>query len=129
MGLSNIALVIAVQTSVSWEYRGVATASTMFFRINGGAMAVAVMGGILVRALAVDPTIPPDAASRMLSREGVAAINPELLQKVSIYLESGLSTIFVAIAGLSLIALLAALSFPHVTPLTERHADVTPVPH
>lgn len=126
MGLANIALVIAVQTSVSWEHRGVATASTMFFRINGGAIAVAVMGGILVRALAVDPSVPPDIASRMLSREGATALQPELLQKVSGYLESGLETIFVTIAGLSLVALVAALSFPKVAPPNERH--VTPEP-
>ncbi len=129
MGFANIALVIAVQTSVSWEYRGVATASTMFFRINGGAIAVAVMGGILVRALAVDPSIPPDAASRMLSREGMAAIAPELLEKVAGYLEGGLGTIFYAIAGLSVVALIAALLFPDVAPPATSRGDVTPMPH
>src|SRR5262249_30253740 len=36
MGFANTAQVIAVQTSVSFKERGVATASTMFFRSIGG---------------------------------------------------------------------------------------------
>lgn len=116
MGFANIALVIAVQTSVSWEYRGVATASTMFFRINGGAIAVGLMGGILVQALSVDPTIPKDAASRMLSKEGLASFPPELMQRLAGLLETGLGTIFWIIASLAAIGAIAALFFPKITP-------------
>jgi EmrB/QacA subfamily drug resistance transporter len=116
MGFANIALVIAVQSSVSWEYRGVATASTMFFRINGGAIAVGLMGGILVRALSVDPTIPKDAASRMLAKEGLVSMPPELLERISVHLEKGLGTIFWLIAGLSVFGATAALFFPYVPP-------------
>ncbi len=127
MGAANIALVIAVQTSVPWEYRGVATASTMFFRINGGAIAVGIMGGILVRALAVDPTIPQDAASRMLSREGITSMDPLLLEKVAGYLEKALGTIFVVIFGLALIAFVAAWFFPKGTP--GKTAESIPAPN
>ena len=42
MGFANTALLIAVQTSVDWSERGIATASTMFFRTMGGAIAVGV---------------------------------------------------------------------------------------
>lgn len=124
MGAANIALVIAVQTSVPWEYRGVATASTMFFRINGGAIAVGVMGGILIRALAIDPSIPEDAASRMLSREGVASMDPLLLQKVSTHLEKALGTIFFVTLGLALVAFVAAWFFPRVMP--AKRPEETP---
>lgn len=132
MGFANIALVIAVQTSVSWEYRGVATASTMFFRINGGAIAVGFMGGILVRALSVDPTIPKDAASRMLSKEGLASFPPELMQRLAGNLEKGLGTIFWIIAGLATVGAIAALFFPQITPSKDRPADAgtsAPVEH
>src|SRR5690349_17207279 len=40
LGLANTALLIAVQTSVEWRQRGVATASTMFARTIGGTLAV-----------------------------------------------------------------------------------------
>lgn len=127
MGCANIALVIAVQTSVSWEYRGVATASTMFFRINGGAISVGAMGGILVSALAADPSIPKDAASQMLSRDGLASVDPALIQKVSVQLERGLGTIFWTIVGLSIVAVSAALFFPK--PREDGPVDVPPVGH
>jgi EmrB/QacA subfamily drug resistance transporter len=116
MGFANIALVISVQTSVSWEFRGVATASTMFFRINGGAIAVGAMGGILISALAMDSTIPKDAASRILSREGLASIEPSLIERIAGHLERGIGTIFWVVAGLSGIAFVCALFFPNVHP-------------
>ena len=40
LGFANTPLVIAVQSSVPWNRRGVATASTMFFRTIGGTLAV-----------------------------------------------------------------------------------------
>ena len=52
MGLANTPLIIAVQSSVPWSRRGVATASTMFFRTIGGTLAVGVLGGVLAHALA-----------------------------------------------------------------------------
>lgn len=119
MGFANVSLIIAVQMSVSWEYRGVATASTMFFRIIGGTVAVGVMGGVIVTALAVDPTIPKDAASQLLSREGMAKIAPEIVDKIAGYLETGLGTVFWMIASLSAIAFFCALFFPNVRPASD----------
>src|SRR5206468_1615126 len=52
LGFANTALLIAVQTSVAWRQRGVATASTMFFRTIGGTLAVGALGGVLASALA-----------------------------------------------------------------------------
>src|SRR3989440_6970334 len=40
-------LILAVQNAVPWNVRGVATASTQFFRTIGGTVGVAVMGTIL----------------------------------------------------------------------------------
>jgi hypothetical protein len=100
----------------------------MFFRINGGAIAVGAMGGILISALAVDPSIPKDAASRMLSKDGFASLDPELVQRVAGHLEQGLGTIFWTIAGLSTIAAFVALFFPKAT--AENGApDVPSVSH
>ena len=47
LGFTNTPLVIAVQSSVPWNRRGVATASTMFFRTIGGTLAVGLLGGVL----------------------------------------------------------------------------------
>jgi EmrB/QacA subfamily drug resistance transporter len=112
MGFANTALVIAVQTSVPWRERGVATASTMFFRTIGGALAVGVMGGVINAALAKDPTIPPGASSQILSREGLKHIDPALLERLSGVLDGALGTVFWIVAGMGVTAFVVSLWFP-----------------
>jgi MFS family permease len=114
MGFANTALLIAVQTSVTWEQRGIATASTMFFRTIGGTLAVGVMGGVINARLMADATIPEDAASRVLSREGAASLSPDLIARLGDALTSGLGTVFWIVAGMGLVAFVASLWFPHV---------------
>jgi EmrB/QacA subfamily drug resistance transporter len=112
LGLANTALLIAVQTSVRWEQRGVATASTMFFRTIGGMIAVGVMGGVLSGALRSDPTIPLDAASGLLDKGRGASIEPAARVHLVTALERGLSSVFWIIAGLAVAAALVGLLFP-----------------
>ncbi len=47
LGLMSTSFVISVQNAVPWNLRGVATASTQFFRTMGGTVGVALMGTIL----------------------------------------------------------------------------------
>ncbi len=47
LGLMSTAFIISVQNAVPWNVRGVATASTQFFRTMGGTVGVALMGTIL----------------------------------------------------------------------------------
>jgi MFS family permease len=119
MGLSNTALIIAVQTSVDWRERGIATASQMFFRTIGGAVAVGVMGGVLNAALARDPSIPPEAASRLLSPEGARSLDPDLIDRLGGALAGGLGTVFWIIASMAVAGFLVALRFPKL-PLGGR---------
>ncbi len=114
MGLANTALLLAVQTSVGWKQRGVATASTMFFRTIGGALAVGALGGALASALASDPSLPPGAAGDLLGPEHGAGIAPELLRTLSGLLEAALRFNFSAIAAVALLAFLVGLLFPKV---------------
>ena len=114
MGFANTALLIAVQTSVTWEQRGIATASTMFFRTIGGTLAVGVMGGVINAALMADASIPEDAASRVLSREGAASLSPDLIARLGDALAHGLGTVFWIIGGMSVVAFVTSLWFPHV---------------
>jgi len=128
MGFTNIALIIAVQTSTAWEFRGVATASTMFFRIIGGTVAVGALGGVLIAAMASDPTIPTDAASRLLSRERGASIAPELAEKISGYLDVGLGQIFWLTTLLTGIALICSVFYPKLKP-SDAPKAVSPAGH
>ncbi len=53
LGFASIAFTLAVQNAVPWNLRGVATASTQFFRTIGGTVGVAVMGTILNAQMAM----------------------------------------------------------------------------
>lgn len=114
MGLSNTALLIAVQTSVEWQQRGIVTASTTFFRTIGGALAIGVMGGVLNAALSGDQSVPADAASQLLNPEGLRALDPALAERLGHALAGGLDTVFWIIAGMSVAGFLVTLWFPHV---------------
>lgn len=47
MGFSMTTFIVSIQSSVKWEKRGEATAGNMFMRILGGAVVVALLGGLL----------------------------------------------------------------------------------
>lgn len=47
MGLTSTSFIVAIQSNVKWEIRGIATASNMFMRSLGSAIGVALLGGIL----------------------------------------------------------------------------------
>jgi MFS family permease len=114
MGFANTALLIVVQTSVAWEQRGIATASTMFFRTIGGTLAVGVMGGVLRAALERDPTIPAGAASQLLGSDRGRSLDPSVARSLAGALRVGVGTIFWLIAGLGVVAFVTSLFFPRI---------------
>lgn len=124
LGFASTALLIAVQTSVGWELRGVATASNMFFRTIGGVLGVGLMGGVMVSRLLADPTIPIEAANALLGPErGHSAVPEGMLKSLSGALTSGLTVNFWLICLFTVGAFVAGLFFPRV----QRNAG-TPVP-
>lgn len=47
MGLTSTSFIVSIQSTVSWEQRGIATASNMFMRNLGNTVGAALLGGIL----------------------------------------------------------------------------------
>lgn len=129
MGLANTALIIAVQSSVAWKQRGVATASTMFFRTIGGTLAVGALGAVIARELAKTPGIPADAANALLGPEHGKGLAPEVLHTLAWALEDGLNTAFWAIAVLAVIAAIAGLLFPRIAVADHVDTSVRPASH
>jgi len=117
-GLANTALLIAVQTSVAWAQRGVATASTMFARTIGGTLAVGILGAMLSAALLSDASIPEGAADHLLGPAHGAGLAADVLRALAASLQGGLSTVFWAIAGISVAAAATTVLFPHI-PVTK----------
>jgi MFS family permease len=52
MGLTSTAFIVSIQSTVSWQQRGVATAANMFMRNLGNTIGAALLGGILNNRLA-----------------------------------------------------------------------------
>jgi EmrB/QacA subfamily drug resistance transporter len=53
LGFTSSVFILSVQNAVRWNLRGVATASTQFFRTIGGTVGVAIMGTILNAQMAL----------------------------------------------------------------------------
>ena len=47
MGLTSTSFIVSIQSTVSWEQRGIATAANMFMRNLGNTVGAALLGGIL----------------------------------------------------------------------------------
>jgi EmrB/QacA subfamily drug resistance transporter len=110
LGLQNTALLIAVQEAVPWGQRGVATASSMFFRTIGGAVAVGALGAAL--ALALPPDVPSSVVNELLGPTHGKALDPAVSAAVASSLEVGLRTIFRLVALLATLGVVFAVMFP-----------------
>ncbi len=117
MGLTNISLLLSVQTSVPWEQRGVATASTMFFRQIGGTMVVGLLGGILTKSLLDDGDVSPKVINDLLGPLHGKNLDPMLLQQLHHVLSDALHPIFWVVAGLGVAFFLCGLLFPKSAPV------------
>jgi EmrB/QacA subfamily drug resistance transporter len=127
MGIANTPLVIAVQSSVGFSQRGVATASTMFFRNIGGTVAVGVMGVVLARSLLAGALV---AGAGQDDRGGAAlvarilgperrSVAPAVLAAISGDLALGLSRVLWLVSGLAIAASAVAWLFPVVSTKDE----------
>jgi EmrB/QacA subfamily drug resistance transporter len=112
MGTANSALIIAVQESASWSERGVATASTLFFRTIGGAVAVGALGAVL--AAAMGPNVPAPLLNALLA-PGRGGMDPKIALELAGSLRAGLQQVFELIALTSIAAVGAAFLFPKVS--------------
>lgn len=121
MGLLSTTFIVAIQTSVAWTQRGVATASFMLMRILGNALGAAVFGGVLnhrIRAYlasrGLEDRVSLDAVNGLLG-EG-ASRGPALTGPAAAVLREGLSdglhVVFWGVVLFAAATLLAAWIIP-----------------
>jgi hypothetical protein len=126
LGFANTPLVIAVQSSVPWKRRGVATASTMFSRSIGGTFAVGVLGAVLGAALAAGGA-PPGAVDKLLGPER-SFLPPALVRSLSEALQGGMEGIFHAVAVIAFAGFAVSLLFPAIGIAPRESAADDPSP-
>lgn len=111
MGAATISIIFSVQEDTDARHRGVASASAVFFRSIGGAVAVGVFGAIFARALA--GKIADDVISRVLQPHlGEVMQATDLAARGAFH--DALLPLFRLEMGLGIAAFATALAFPAV---------------
>jgi EmrB/QacA subfamily drug resistance transporter len=119
LGLTSSPSMIAVQTSVQWQRRGVATGTNMFSRSLGSAVGVAVFGAIANATLAdrfANPTadvagkLPPsvDATSLVLGTHDTSPV--ATFVRHALY--DATHNVFAAMIGIAVLSVVALLLMP-----------------
>ncbi len=124
MGLANTALLMAVQESASHSERGVATASTMFFRTIGGAIVVGALGSLIAAQLR--GKIPEHVLDDLLGPEHGKTIAPALLTEYETSIAAAMKPVFGIVTLLGIGAFFAGLRFPKVAPKGTAELAGTP---
>ena len=123
MGLVNTVAIVAIQASVSWSQRGVATASNMLMRILGNAFGAALFGGVLnwrmgrwLRREGAPGQVSLDSIQELMGE--AAPRGPRLPAEALALVREGLShslhTVFWGVALMAVITLWAAWKIPEL---------------
>ena len=121
MGLTASPTLVAVQSAVPWQQRGVVTATSMFSRSIGSAVGVAIFGALanatladrLAQAPSTGPLNGPDAAALVLDRGG--AHSSAVLSLVRSALSDASHLVFTALLVTAVLIVGALLLMPRRT--------------
>jgi EmrB/QacA subfamily drug resistance transporter len=119
MGICNTALIIAVQDSVAWARRGVATASTVFFRTIGGTVAVGAFGALVATRLA--GRVPEAVLRDLIGPEHGRHLAAATLAGASAQLREAIATVFTGLVAVGVGVAASGVAFP-------RRAEATSPP-
>jgi MFS family permease len=111
MGLTNNTFTVAIQGSVGWAQRGIATSTLSFMRQVGQAIGAAVFGGTINAALAGQGA-SSDMADRIMDpvlRRGIAI---DEIAPLTNAIAHGLHDVYLITGGLCLVVLATALLLP-----------------
>ncbi len=133
LGFGTTSFLVAVQSSVGWGQRGIATASVQFFRSMGGAIGVAIMGALMNGGLsrglrAIDggrggAAADVSSAGIILDPAARAAIPAETLEAIRSVFASSLHSVYLAIALAAAVGLALTFLFPRVTVEEQAHQE------
>ncbi len=130
LGFISTATVVAIQSAVPWEQRGMATSSNMFGRQLGSTLLVGIFGAVLnagVIARLSGHGLTGGAAlaavNGLLTPASRAALAPRQVHTLVASLAAALHSVYAVSAVLSVLALLVVLRMPG-----GRPAGVAPAP-
>ncbi|MCH5584147.1 MFS transporter [Shimazuella sp. AN120528] len=121
MGFATSTFTISIQSSVGWEMRGVATASSMFMRSVGTTLGTAILGGVLNLQLknyldqhhASNLKLSSiDAANILLDPIKKGQLSEKALHLLQNGLQTALHTVFWGVGVFAVLTFLSTLYFP-----------------
>ena len=130
LGFTTSAFMISVQNAASKNQRGIATASTLFFRSIGGAISVAVMGAVLnsgmSRRLEELADVPAGTGvNSLLSPDFRNRLDAGALEAMSKALAASLHDVYLLAFGAAVLALAAVAFFPRGRAEELAHREET----
>ena len=119
MGMTSTAFIVAIQTNVDWQVRGVATATNMFMRSIGSALGVAFLGGVLNTAIKrkiedanISDTLSIDAVDALLDQSEIATLSKKAVSVLQDGLLVGMQQIYIWLGILALLSFLLIFWIP-----------------
>jgi MFS family permease len=131
LGFLNTTFIVAIQTSVSWTQRGVATASNMLMRILGSALGAALFGGLLnlmmssyLRREGLQDRVSLNSIQALMGEGGAGeALPADVMALLREGLSHSLHIVFWAIVAFAAVTMVAAWRVPEL-----RREDEAPAP-
>jgi hypothetical protein len=121
LGFLGTSFVVAIQTSVEWGQRGVATATNMLMRILGNALGAALFGGVLnwrmsryLRASGLQGRVSIDSIQALMGDAHASRLGAPVLAALRTGLATSLHLVFWGIALMGLITLAIAFRVPEM---------------
>ncbi|WP_042356407.1 MDR family MFS transporter [Bacillus rubiinfantis] len=117
MGLTSTAFIVSIQSTVSWEQRGIATAANMFMRNLGNTMGAALLGGILNHQMLAffqkqGTQLTVDDANKLLKPADRESLPLSILKLLQEGLTTALHSVYIVVLFFAVISLLLILFIP-----------------
>ncbi|MFE8703501.1 MDR family MFS transporter [Cytobacillus sp. FJAT-54145] len=121
MGLTTTSFIVSIQSTVSWQQRGVATAANMFMRNLGSTIGAALLGGILNSQIKsyiqskgeeVPEDLTLDSANILLNEEQRAALPEGIKDVLQDGLTVSLQSVYIAVLIFAIISFVLIVFLP-----------------
>ncbi|MGG3738422.1 MDR family MFS transporter [Aeribacillus pallidus] len=119
MGLSTTSFIVSIQSTVSWERRGIATASNMFMRSLGSTVGAALLGGILngslqdfIKENGLQNKVNIDSTNILLDPHGTEQLSEQTISVLKNGLSLSLHHVYWGVFTFALISFVLILLLP-----------------
>jgi len=123
MGFCNQTFLLAMQGSVGWDQRGVATSSFLFLRTIGQSLGAAIGGAMLNFGIARMAPGAGDAVEKLLQPAQRASLGADVIARLSSVIAASLHDVYVVAGMLAVVSLGMTLLLPtRLSPTQTSHS-------